>query len=143
MRVKKMTKYLKDKEGKWSILKIIITALITAIISTSVGFGISTAYGRYAWMRDQCYKVATNEKAIIQAGKSLKEKDEWLEEEVNKNNGVLHRRISGLESDLRQKLNKEQDKREAQDQRLFDLIIKSLEQQQKSVEIQQKMLNGK
>ena len=136
----KMAKFLKNEKGDWSILKIIITALITALISTSVGFGITTAYGRYSWMRDQCYKVATNEKAIMQAGESLKEKDKWLEEEQNKNNGILHRRVSELEKELRQSINKEQDKRENQDQRLLDLVVKVLEHQQKQVEIQQKGL---
>jgi hypothetical protein len=137
---RRMTKLLKDGEGKWSVLKIVITAIITATTGTLISFSVSTAYGRYSWIRDQCYKVATNEKAIIQAGESLKAKDQWLEEEINKNNGVLHRRISGVEKEINQKVDKEQDKREDQDQRLLDLIIKVLESQQKQVEIQQKGL---
>jgi len=116
--LRKMASFLKDKEGKYSVLKIVVTAIITAVIGTLVSFSVSTAYGRYAWMRDQCYKVATQEKAIIQTGENL-----------NKQVGILHQRVTT-----------ETDKREHADERMMDLLIKVLEQQQRQVEIQQKGL---
>jgi len=114
----RVSKYLKDAEGKWSIGKIIIGAVITSIIGTLIGFVVTTSYSRYSWMRDQCYKVATHEKALQQAGENFKTQI-----------GVLHGRITT-----------EVDKRERADERLIDLIFKVLEQQQKQVEIQQKGL---
>jgi hypothetical protein len=134
----KMNKILKT-DGKWSWRKI-GTALMVPVIM----FCLSTAYSRYSWMRDQCYKVATNEKSIIQAGEHLKQKDaelsnkdEKLEQmikdlkaELKKSDGILHGRMS-----------KETDKRENKDDQLMGLIIEMLKQQQKSMEIQQKQLS--
>lgn len=111
----KMSKYLKDKEGKWSLLKVIP---IGTVIASLLVFSATTAYKRYAWMRDQCYVVDTHKAALVETKK-------YLENQV----GVLHGRMS-----------KETDKREAGDQRLLDIIIKILEQQQKQVEIQQQGL---
>lgn len=109
-------------EGKFSWKKICIALMIPLTM-----FVLTTAYGRYAWMRDQCYKVATNEKSLMQTKENLLAKDIQLEALVNKNNGVHHMRA-----------NKEQDKREKGDERLMDLFIKILDSQQKSVELQQK-----
>lgn len=115
--------------GKWSWRKIGAALMVPVII-----FCINTAYARYSWMRDQCYKVATNEKAIVQEGVHLKEKDTDLQKQIDalraefkKSDGILHGRIG-----------KETDKRELKDDQLMNLIIEMLKQQQKSMEIQQK-----
>jgi len=115
---RRMANFLKHESGKWNIPKVIITTIITAVIGTLISFTVTTAYSRYSWMRDQCYKVATHEKAITQTGENLKLQIQ-----------VLHGRITT-----------EVDKREHADERLTDLIFKVLEQQQKQVEIQQKGL---
>lgn len=117
----RITKMVKTN-GSWSVKKILVALMIPLTM-----FVLTTAYGRYAWMRDQCYKVATNEKSLMQTKENLLAKDKFLEALINKNNGVLHMRA-----------NKEQDKREKGDERLMDLFIKILDSQQKSVEIQQK-----
>ena len=117
--------------GKWSWRKIGAALMVPVIM-----FCLSTGYSRYSWMRDQCYKVAVNEKAIIQEGTRLKDKDAELlkmlrdlKAELKKSDGILHSRV-----------NKEVDKREAKDEQLMGLIIEMLKQQQKSMEIQQKQL---
>ncbi len=112
-------------DGKASWRKILAVFMVPVTM-----FVLSTAYARYSWMRDQCYKVATNEKSMLQTKESLLAKDKWLEAKQNKNNGVLHGR-----------LNKEVDKREKGDQRMLDMIFKMLQQQQKQVEIQQEGLH--
>ena len=126
----KMSKILKT-DGKWSWRKIGAALMVPVIM-----FCLSTAYGRYSWMRDQCYKVATNEKSIIQAGEALKAKDKSLDKkidelkaEMKKGEGILHSRMS-----------KETDKRENKDDKLMGLIFEMLKQQQKSMEIQQKQI---
>ena len=122
----KMTQLLKSKDGSWSILKIIIGAAITGIIGTLIAFSVNTSYQRYAWMRDQCYKVATNESLLIETKKNFEKKDIELQEQIDKNNGILHNRITD-----------EVNKREKNDERLMDLFLETLKQQQKQVEIQQ------
>ena len=111
-------------DGKASWRKILAVFMVPVTM-----FILSTAYARYSWMRDQCYKVATNEKSLLQTKESLLAKDKWLEAEINKNNGILHSRV-----------NKEQDKRERSNERMLDMIFKMLQQQQKQVEIQQEGL---
>jgi hypothetical protein len=112
-------------DGKASWRKILLVFMVPVTM-----FVLSTAYARYSWMRDQCYKVATNEKSLLQTKESLLAKDKWLEVKIDKNNGILHGR-----------LNKEQDKREKSDDRMEDMIFKMLQQQQKQVEIQQEGLH--
>lgn len=135
--------FLKDDDGKFSIWRIVISTVITATIATLVGFSVNIAYQRYSWMRDQCYKVAINEKNIIQEGENLKAKDAWLENEINKNNDILHRRVTSVGDNLNYKIASETVKRENSDERMMDLIIKIFEHQQKQVEIQQKSLETK
>lgn len=132
----RMTQLLKNKEGKWSILKIVISSLIGAVVATLVGFSVNTSYNRYAWMRDQCYKVATNENLLSEVRKNLDKKDADLE----KKNESQDEEIDQLKAVVHGRLSAETDKREAQDQYLLSLIIKILEHQQKQVEIQQKGL---
>jgi len=107
--------------GSWSVKKILIALMVPLTM-----FVLTTAYGRYSWIRDQCYKVATNEKSLVQTKENLLAKDKFLEALINKNNGVHHGRA-----------NKETDKREKGDERLMDLFIKILDSQQRSVELQQ------
>ena len=121
----KMAKILKTEEGKWSWRKISAALMVPVMM-----FVLSTGYARYAWMRDQCYKVATNEKSLVQTGENLKAKDraldnkiDKLEAEMKKGDGILHNRA-----------NKETDKREKGDERLLDLILKSIKQQQDMLE---------
>ena len=121
----KMAKILKTENGKWSWRKIGLALLIPLTM-----FVVSTSYARYSWIRDQAYKVATNEKALIQTKESLLAKDKALEKqiaqlraEMNKKSGILHVRA-----------NKETDKREKGDERLLDLILKSIKQQQDMLE---------
>ena len=111
-------------DGKASWRKILAVFMVPVTM-----FVLSTAYARYSWMRDQCYKVATNENSLFQTKESLLAKDKWLEAEQNKSNGILHGR-----------LNKEINKREISDQRMLDMIFKMLQSQQKQVQIQQKSL---
>jgi hypothetical protein len=111
------TKILKA-DGKYSWRRIAIAIMVPITI-----FVLTTAYGRYSWMRDQCYKVATHELALIQTKEALIAKDVFLEALINKNNGILHSRD-----------NKETDKREKGDERLLDLILKSIKQQQDLIE---------
>ena len=59
----------------------------------------------------------------MQTKENLLAKDKFLEALINKNNGVLHSRA-----------NKETDKREKGDERLLDLILKSIKQQQDMLE---------
>ncbi|NOQ49798.1 MAG: hypothetical protein GQ553_03955 [Nitrosomonadaceae bacterium] len=115
----RITKIVKTN-GSWSVKKILIALMIPLTM-----FVLTTAYGRYSWIRDQCYKVATHEKALMQTKEALITKDAFLEALISKNNGILHSRA-----------NKEQDKRERGDERLMDLFIKILDSQQKSVELQ-------
>ncbi len=120
-----MTKILKTYDGKWSVKKILLAAMVPLLM-----FVLTTGYGRYAWMRDQSYKVAVNEKYIIEAKKNLERKDKELQKaidalkvEIDKKSGILHSRA-----------NKETDKREKGDERLLDLILKSIKQQQDLME---------
>ena len=124
MRMSERIKNFVMTDGKASWRKILAVFMVPVTM-----FILSTAYARYSWMRDQCYKVATNEKSLFQTKESLLAKDKWLEAEQNKSNGILHTR-----------LNKEVDKRERGDQRMLDMIFKMLQQQQKQVEIQQEGL---
>lgn len=119
-----MTKILKT-DGKWSVKKILATIAVPLLM-----FVISTWYGRYAWIRDQAYKVAVNEKYIIESKENLQKKDNELQKaiddlraEMDKKSGILHTRA-----------NKETDKREKGDERLLDLILKSIKQQQDIME---------
>jgi len=120
----KMAERILKTNGSYSKKKIGMIAL-GALITTLIGFTINTGYARYSWMRDQCYKVATNENSLMQTKENLLAKDIELKALIDKNNGVLHSRA-----------NKEQDKREKGDERLMDLFIKILDSQQKSVELQ-------
>lgn len=136
----KMTQILKTKEGKWSLWKSIP---IGAIISGLILFSATTAYKRYDWMRDQCYKVATNEKSIVQAGEHLKQKDA----ELSKKDDDLEQLIKDLKAELKKsdgilhgRMSKETDKREQKDDQLMGLIIEMLKQQQRTMEIQQEQL---
>ena len=122
----KMAKILKTNGG-YSWKKIVGALMVPVTI-----FVLSTAYGRYSWMRDQCYLVATHEKALVQTKEALIAKDAFLEALINKNNGVLHRRD-----------NKETDKRERGDERLLNLILDMLDQQQRTIKQQQDMLEQK
>ena len=129
----KMSKYLKTGEGKWSLWRVVP---LGTVIASLLVFSATTAWKRYQWITDQCYKVATNEKSIIQAGENLKSKDNDLQkqlddikDDVDRKNGILHGRISG-----------EADKREAKDEKLMGLIIDLLKQQQRQMEVQQEQL---
>ena len=126
--VQRVTDRLKTN-GRWSGRKIGAAAAVPLMM-----FVLSIGYSRYSWMRDQCYKVATNEKYIVEAKENFEKKDSHLEQqikdlkaELKKSDGILHSRV-----------NKEVDKREAKDEQLMNLIIEMLKQQQKSMEIQQK-----
>ncbi len=126
-----MAKILKTN-GKWSWKKVGLALLVPLTM-----FVVTTSYSRYSWIRDQAYKVATNEKALIQTKENLLTKDKELQKaidvlraEMNKKSGILHSRM-----------NKEQDKREHTDERMMDLIVRMLQQQQKQVEIQQKQMS--
>jgi len=129
----KMAKILKT-DGKWSWRKIVGALMVPVVM-----FCLSTAYSRYSWMRDQCYKVAINEKSIVQAGENLKAKDkaldkkiEKLETDMKKGDGILHSRAS-----------KETDKRERGDERLLSLILDMLDSQQRNIQHQQDQLEKK
>lgn len=120
----KMAKILKT-DGKWSVRKIVAALMVPVTM-----FVLSTWYGRYSWIRDQAYKVAVNEKYIVEAKENLQRKDKELQKaidnlkaEMNKSSGILHSRA-----------NKETDKREKGDERLLDLILKSIKQQQDLME---------
>lgn len=123
----KMAKILKTADDKWSVKKIAAALMVPVTI-----FVLTTAYGRYSWMRDQCYKVATHELALVQTKEALIAKDAFLEALINKNNGILHSRD-----------NKETDKREKGDERLMDLFLKVLDSQQQSLKHQQDQLEKK
>jgi hypothetical protein len=112
-------------DGKASWRKILLVLMVPVTM-----FVLSTAYARYSWMRDQSYKVAINEKYIIEAKRNLERKDKELQKaidalkvEIDKKSGILHSRA-----------NKETDKREKGDERLLDLILKSIKQQQDLME---------
>jgi hypothetical protein len=112
-------------DGKASWRKILLVFMVPVTM-----FVLSTAYARYSWMRDQSYKVAINEKYIIEAKRNLERKDKELQKaidalkvEIDKKSGILHSRA-----------NKETDKREKGDERLLDLILKSIKQQQDLME---------
>jgi hypothetical protein len=120
------TKLLKT-DGKYNWRRIAAAIMVPIVI-----FVLTTAYGRYSWMRDQCYKVATHELALIQTKEALITKDAFLEALINKNNGILHSRDS-----------KETDKREKGDERLMDLFLKVLDSQQQSLKHQQDQLEKK
>ena len=124
MRMADLVKKFVMTDGKASWRKILAVFMVPVTM-----FVLSTAYARYSWMRDQCYKVATHERSLMQTKEALIEKDKWLEAKQNKSNGILHTR-----------LNKEIDKREKSDARVIDMLFKMLQQQQKQVEIQQEGL---
>lgn len=123
----KMAKILKTEEGKWSWRKISAALMVPVMM-----FVLSTGYARYSWMRDQCYKVATNESAMIMLKENLLNKDKELQALIDKNNGILHSRA-----------NKETDKREKGDERLMDLFLKGLDSREKSLKHQQDQLEKK
>ena len=129
----KMTKYLKTEEGKWSKLKIIP---IGAIVSGLIIFALTTAYHRYEWIRDQCYKVATNEKLVIKTGEDLHDKDISLQKQINALRDDLELK-SGI---LHQRVNDEAKARDAKDVRLEDLIIDMLKGQREQINIQREQL---
>ena len=122
----KMAQILKT-DGKWSWRKIAAALMVPITM-----FVLSTAYGRYSWMRDQCYKVATNENSMIMLKENLLSKDKELQALIDKNNGILHSRTS-----------KETDKREKGDERLLNLILDMLENQQRNIQHQQDQLEQK
>ena len=126
----KMAKILKT-DGKWSIRKIVAALMVPVTM-----FVLSTWYGRYSWIRDQAYKVAVNEKYIVESKENLQKKDKELQKaiddlraEMNKKSGILHSRA-----------NKETDKRERGDQRLLNLILDMLDNQQRNIQHQQDQL---
>jgi hypothetical protein len=108
-----MINKFKEADGSWNWKKVGALFLVPITMWT-----LSTWYARYSWMRDQCYKVAVNEKSVLDA-------KSYLETQV----GVLHKRIS-----------EEQDKRELKDEKLMGLIIDLLKQQQNQIQLQQKQL---
>ena len=129
----KMAKILKT-DGKWSVRKIVAALMVPVTM-----FVLSTWYGRYSWIRDQAYKVAVNEKYIVEAKENLQKKDKELQKaiddlkaEMNKKSGILHSRA-----------NKETDKREKGDERLLNLILDLLDNQQRNIEHQQNQLEQK
>ncbi|MCK5291279.1 MAG: hypothetical protein KAR39_04605 [Thermoplasmata archaeon] len=129
----KMAKILKT-DGKWSVRKIVAALMVPLMM-----FIISTWYGRYSWIRDQAYKVAVNEKYIVEAKENLQKKDKELQKaiddlkaEMNKKSGILHSRA-----------NKETDKREKGDERLLNLILDMLDNQQRNIQHQQDRLEKK
>ncbi len=136
----KMAKILKT-DGKYSWRKIIAALLVPITM-----FILSTWYGRYSWIRDQAYKVAVNEKYIVEAKENLQKKDKELQKaiddlrvEMNKKSGVLHSRANKETT----KLERETDKREKGDERLLDLILDMLDNQQRNIQHQQDQLEKK
>lgn len=126
----KMDKILKTN-GNWSWRKILAIFLVPITM-----FVLSTWYSRYAWMRDQCYKVATNENLVVKTGENLEKKDtdlqkqiDGLKAELDKKIGIAHGRMTS-----------ETEKREAKDDQLMQLIIDLLKQQQRQLEVQQQQL---
>lgn len=122
---------LKDSDGTWSWKKIGALFLVPLTMWT-----LSTWYGRYSWMRDQCYKVATNENLVVKTGENLEKKDidlqkqiDNLKDDLDKKIGIAHGRMTG-----------ETEKREAKDDQLMQLIIDLLKQQQRQLEVQQEQL---
>lgn len=137
----KMAKIFKTTDDKWSVKKILVALTIPLIM-----FVLTTWYGRYAWIRDQAYKVAVNEKYIVEAKENLQKKDKELQKaiddlrvEMNKKAGILHSRAN-KETD---KLERETDKREKGDERLLNLILDMLDNQQRNIEHQQNQLEQK
>ncbi len=136
----KMAKILKT-DGKWSVRKIVAALMVPVTM-----FVLSTWYGRYSWIRDQAYKVAVNEKYIVEAKENLQRKDKELQKaiddlrvEMNKKSGVLHSRANKETT----KLERETDKREKGDERLLNLILDMLDNQQRNIEHQQNQLKQK
>jgi len=132
----KMAQILKTKEGKWSLWKLVP---VGSVVAGLILFTVNTSYQRYSWMRDQCYKVATNESYLKEAKKNLDDKDtkfdqrlDDLKAELKKSDGIIHGRMS-----------KETDKRERGDERLLNLILDMLDQQQRTIKQQQDMLEQK
>lgn len=100
---------LKTTEGKWNRKKLIALFMVPVTM-----WVLNTWYGRYAFLRDQAYRVQTVEKSM---------------EKLEKSYGVLHRRIS-----------EEQNKRESKDEVIMKLIFDMLKHQQNQIQLQQKQL---
>jgi uncharacterized membrane protein len=93
-----MINYLKTND-KWDIIKILLGAIVVALL----GWG--------SWISSQAYKVATNEKSIQE-----------YKDKIDKNNEVLHRRIT-KESDKREE---KLDKLQIQIMQLNSLLVEIL-----------------
>ncbi len=111
--------------------------IVGALITTLIGFSINTGYARYSWMRDQAYKVATNENLAREFKTNSEKKDVELDKKLDDFRAEMKKSIGTLH----QLRSKETDKREHVDERIMDLVVRMLQQQQKQVEIQQKQMS--
>lgn len=91
---------LKKSDGKWDLFKILIVPVL--LWASYVTF--------------QAYEVGSNKSALVETKTNLRRDIDNNKTEIEKNNGVHHRRMT-----------KEREAREAHQDKVFNIIIKTYE----------------
>lgn len=126
--------FVTDDEGK-KVLSWLRTVL--ALVSTAL---VGVLLSWFIWVTTQAYDVATNKALIKDTATRLEKNIKGNADDIVLNEMEAERHLEKMLGILHGRINNEIDKREKNDERLMDLVIKILEQQQKQVEIQQKGL---
>lgn len=142
--------YITDEEGKQalSILRAAIGILATIVLGATVTW--------FTWVTTQAYDVAINKELIIKTGQDLEKsavKNEYsinelkdsVKEQFERNNSILHGRISNLDSKYDNKISELQKMLIQTNTLIVELLIqknKEVDLQKENVQIQQKLLNN-